>query len=202
MYSAVANNRSLIVSGYRNKQMTLVKLHHFQWRRYQTVLQFPRDIGAEDPTWYQKQYLTCALGPCRTGNVCCGSVSHSSYCFVLMVASRYRVVLLRPWTCCQEDTKQASDGFIMIWGIFMLHGLNLLHGLNMSLASDCYIALLHDHLHSFINFMYPNNVLFLQNNEPWHWAKVTQNWFEEHSDKWCSQHVHLTWVQSSIHGTW
>lgn len=35
--------------------------------------------------------------------------------------------------------------------------------------------------------IYPNNdKIFQQNNVPLYWEQINQNWFEEHSDEWCS----------------
>lgn len=42
------------------------------------------------------------------------------------------------------------------------------------------VALLHDHLFSFMASMYPNNdSLLQQDNAPCHWVQVVKNWFEE-----------------------
>lgn len=58
---------------------------------------------------------------------------------------------------CHQSIKQVIGGSIIVWSIFMYHVLVLSVCLNKSLASNGYVALLHDHLYLFMNSMYLNN---------------------------------------------
>lgn len=83
---------------------------------------------------------------------------------------------------CQQGTVQAGGGSIMVWGVFTWTGLGPLVKLNGSLTGNAYVELLGDHLHPFMDFMYPNtDGVFMDDNAPCHRARTVRDWFEEHS---------------------
>lgn len=73
---------------------------------------------------------------------------------------------------CQQGTVRAGSGSIFEWGVFTWHGLGPLVLINTPLISNCFVALMDDHLQSSTDFMYPNNDgIFQAYNAPCQWAK-------------------------------
>jgi hypothetical protein len=94
----------------------------------------------------------------------------------------------------------------LVWGVFTWRGLGPLVHLNTSLTSDHYVSLLGDHLQPFMDFMYPQMMGYssrtMQRFIGSKLSRIGSRSILESSDEWCGHHVHPTWTQASIYGTW
>lgn len=103
---------------------------------------------------------------------------------------------------CQQGIVQTNSGSIIVWNVFTWHKSSLLVCLNMSLTSNSDSALLCDHLHLFMNFMYLNNDGKMHFVIRVKLRRYGLRSILKTSNKWHGYYIYLTWVQLHIYGTW
>ncbi len=85
--------------------------------------------------------------------------------------------------CCVSMV-QASDGGVMVWGIFFWHTLGPLVPIEHCLNATAYLSIVYYHFHLFMTTVFPSSDGYLQqDNAPCHRVKIISDWFLEHDDE-------------------
>ncbi|GFU50245.1 transposable element Tcb1 transposase [Trichonephila clavipes] len=72
----------------------------------------------------------------------------------------------------------------MVWGAISWRAIGPLVILHGTIKSDRYLSILADHVHSFVQTVFPEEPpLFQDDNAPIHTAGCVQTWFEVHDDE-------------------
>ncbi len=72
----------------------------------------------------------------------------------------------------------------MRWRIFSWHTLGLLVPIKNCLNATAYLSIVADHVHPFMNSVYPSSDdYFQQDNAPCHKAQTISDWFLEHDNE-------------------
>ena len=73
---------------------------------------------------------------------------------------------------------------MIIWAMFCWETLSPAINVNVTMTHTTYLSIVADHVHPFMETVFPDGCgLFQQDNKPCHKAKMVQEWFEEHSNK-------------------
>ena len=73
---------------------------------------------------------------------------------------------------------------MIIWAMFCWETLSPAINVNVTMTHTTYLSIVADHVHPLMETVFPDGCgLFQQDNKPCHKAKMVQEWFEEHSNK-------------------
>lgn len=105
----------------------------------------------------------------------------SAYCYIMKSKERvWRNPHERFSTDCTIATAK-HDKKIMVWGCFCTSGVGNLYWIRDTLDAKSYLNILNTQLLSSIYRLFPDrNVIFQQDNDPKHTAKVTKEWIRAH----------------------
>ena len=179
----VGCSRSAVVSIYQ------------KWSKEGTVVNRRQGHGRT------QQRLTCVVRSNRRATV--AQIAQEVNAGSDRKVSEYTVnhSLLRMWLHsiymapgCTMGRSQAGGGSVMLWAMFCWETLGPAIHVDVTLTRTTYLSIVADHVHSFIETVFPGGCgLFQQDNAPCHKAKMVQEWFEEHNNKF----EVLTWPPNS-----
>jgi hypothetical protein len=99
-----------------------------------------------------------------------------------------------------KSTVKHGGGNIMVWGCLTSKGMGYICHIHGSLDSELYRQILHDEFMATLNYynMAVEKVIFQQDNDPKHTAKLTKQWFINNNIKildWPSQSPDLSPIE-------
>ena len=72
----------------------------------------------------------------------------------------------------------------MLWAMLWWETLGPAIHVDVTLTHTAYLSIVADHVHPFMEKVFPDGYgLIQQDNAPFHKAKMVQEWFEEHNNK-------------------
>ncbi|CCO38111.1 Transposable element Tcb2 transposase [Rhizoctonia solani AG-1 IB] len=82
-----------------------------------------------------------------------------------------------------QKTVKHGGGHIMVWGCITSKGVGRLHRIEGTLTAKKYVEILKEDLLGTLedHKLMPQDIIFQQDNDPKHTAKLTQAWLESHS---------------------
>uniref|UniRef100_A0AAY5KFW1 Tc1-like transposase DDE domain-containing protein n=1 Tax=Esox lucius TaxID=8010 RepID=A0AAY5KFW1_ESOLU len=85
---------------------------------------------------------------------------------------------------CTIGRRQAGGGSVMLWAMFCGETLGPAIHVDVTLTRTTYLSIVADHVHPFMATVFRHGIgLFQQDNAPGHEAKMVQEWFGEHKNK-------------------